>query len=92
MQKLKQEQNKIEQKCAVCGKKISVIVRADHTYRGGHYFGKIPLYRNAEMTKALKSGTHTSRIGGQVFEVLNYDPKPYAHDEYWECPACYRGK
>jgi len=28
--------------CAVCGKKIEAILYSDRSYRGGHYFGKVP--------------------------------------------------
>jgi len=27
--------------CSVCGKRLQVLLRADHTYRGGHYFGRL---------------------------------------------------
>jgi len=76
--------------CACCSRKIKVILYKDKTYRGGHYFGKIPLHTKQELNKALKMGTRKERIGGNlVIEVLKKDPKPYTHKEYWECPKCY---
>ena len=77
--------------CSICGKKMRVVVRPDRTIRGGYYFGKIPLYRKSEKKKMLEGGTHKSKIGSMRFDVFNYDPKPYAHAEYWECPSCFGG-
>jgi len=36
--------DRLERFCVVCGKKIKIILYADHRYRGGHYFsfGKKP--------------------------------------------------
>jgi len=31
---------KMEKTCAVCGKKVQVILYKNRTYRGGEYFGK----------------------------------------------------
>ena len=75
--------------CAICGRRIKVIVYKDRTYRGGHYFGKIPLYTKKELNKALKAGTYKEEIGNWEINVLNKDPKPYKYEEYWECPKCY---
>lgn len=61
----------------------------DRTYRGGHYFCKIPISTKAEWAKALKAGTRISKIGGFTMNVLKKDPKPYKYVEYWECPTCY---
>jgi len=69
---------------------MHVVFYADKKYRGGHYFGRIPLHSKRELDKMHKSGTHKSKIGGITIDVCNYDPKPYAHFEYWECPNCYR--
>jgi|GEM_PF-4360994 len=35
-------ERQMKKTCAVCGKGIAVILHSDHTYVGGHYFGKIP--------------------------------------------------
>jgi hypothetical protein len=83
---------RIEKTCACCGRKIKVILYKDKSYRGGHYFGKIPLHTKREFNKALKFGTRKERIGGLEIEVLKKDPKPYKHIEYWECPKCYWNK
>ena len=29
--------------CVICGKQMKVILYNDHSYRGGHYFGKVSL-------------------------------------------------
>ncbi len=34
---------RLDKKCLICGKKIKVIVYVDYSYRGGHYFGNIPI-------------------------------------------------
>jgi hypothetical protein len=38
--------------CVICGKKMNVKVYKDHSYRGGHYFGK--LKKNAEYWECPK--------------------------------------
>jgi hypothetical protein len=43
MKKIKKEMNK---SCVVCGKKINVVLYTDSTYKGGHYFGRIPIPGN----------------------------------------------
>lgn len=75
--------------CAVCGRKMRVVCYRDHTYRGGHYFGKIPLYRKGELEKARRYGVRECVFHGIKISVLKRDPKPYDHAEYWECPRCY---
>ena len=69
---------------------MHVVFYSDKKYRGGHYFGKVPLYRKSELKKMARSGTHKSKISARwTIDVCNYEPKPYAHVEYWECPECY---
>jgi len=74
--------------CSICGKKMRVVVRPDRTIRGGYYFGKIPLYRKSEMKKMMRSGVRKVKIHTMKLDVYKYDQKPYAHEEYWECPTC----
>jgi len=80
---------RLEKTCACCGKKIKVILYKDRSYRGGHYFGKIPLHRKKELNKALKAGTRMVKMGDRIVDVLKKDPKPYKYQEYWECPKCH---
>jgi len=80
---------RLDKTCAVCGRKIKVILYKDRSYRGGHYFGKIPLHTKKELNKALKAGTHKERIDDWEIDVLNKGPKPYDYAEYWECPNYY---
>jgi hypothetical protein len=80
---------RLNKTCAVCGRKMKVVLYKDRSYRGGHYFGKIPLHTKKELNKALKAGTHKERIGDWEIKVLNKDPRPYKYKEYWECPKCY---
>ena len=75
--------------CAVCGKKMRVVCYRDRTYRGGHFFGKIPLHRKNEWEKALRFGTKEVNIKGMTVSVLKKESKPYGYAEYWECPRCY---
>ena len=77
--------------CSIWGKLMDVIVYRNHSYRGGHYFGKVPISSKKEMSKAMKSGTRTMLVGDMKVQVINRDPKPYDYFEYWECPACYWG-
>ena len=75
--------------CARCGKKLKVIIYKNKTYRGGHYFGKIPLCNKKETNIAIKAGFNLWHFKGLTFHVLKKNPKPYAYVEYWECPKCY---
>lgn len=93
--KSKQEKHiakRITPTCVICGKKMYVICYRDHTYRGGHYFGKIPLYRKSEWKKSAVAGTREVKMLGIIMTVFKKEPKPYDHAEYWECPRCYWGK
>lgn len=89
----KELKRKVIKDCAVCGRKITVYIYADKNKknRGGHYFGKIGICSKKERNKELKSGTRKSKFGGHIFNVYNYEPKPYKYLEYWECPKCYWG-
>jgi hypothetical protein len=83
---------RVNKNCAVCGNKIKVIIYTDKSYRGGHYFGKIPLHTKKALLEALKAGFRETKIGGQVFQVMKKDPRPYKFVGYWECPKCYWGR
>lgn len=76
--------------CSICGKKMKIIHYTDKTYRGGHYFGKIPISTKKEWARVMKLGTNPWKFGNTTVRVLKKDPKPYKHIEYWECPKCYR--
>ncbi|MEK7501833.1 MAG: hypothetical protein AAB629_02825 [Patescibacteria group bacterium] len=78
-----------EKACSICGKHMKVIIYTDRSYRGGHYFGKIPLVSKAEMAKALKLGTKKEKFGDLSMQIMKKDPKAYGSFEYWECPKCY---
>jgi len=83
---------RLDKTCACCGRNIKVILYKKKTYRGGHYFGKIPLYIKEEIRKAMKAGTKKEKIDNWEIEVLKKNPKLYKYEEYWECPKCYWGK
>lgn len=38
----KEISKRLTKSCVICGKQIKVIVYTDHSYRNGHYLGKIP--------------------------------------------------
>src|SRR3989338_744474 len=45
--------------CSICEKRMHVVFYANKKYRGGHYFGKVPLYRKSghkEMPRGAASG------------------------------------
>ena len=75
-----------EKKCAICGRKINLIIYTDKHYRGGHYFGKIPLYTKKAWDEALKLGTDEIKIGNTVGQVLRKDPRSYKRLEYGNAP------
>ena len=83
-------EKRMKKSCAVCGTAIAVILHVNRTYTGGHYFGKTPLHTKKEIHRAMKAGTHTSRLLGRTIQVMNKDPKPYRFVEYWECEKCYK--
>ena len=83
---------RLQKTCACCGKAISVIVYSKKDYRGGHFFGKIPLYTKKEAAYADSFGLKKEFFGKTEVFVANKDPKPYGYTEYWECPRCYWGK
>lgn len=85
----KQIKERLDKSCSICGKKMKVVLYDDKSYRGGHYFGKVPLHTKKELRESLRAGTITRKIGGLEMKVLRKDPKPYGHFEYWECPKCY---
>jgi len=80
---------RVIRRCAVCGKDAKIILYVGGKYRGGHYFGKIPLHTKKAWREAERAGTHKVKMGKSLWEVLNKNPKPYKHIEYWECPKCY---
>jgi hypothetical protein len=80
---------RLQKSCSICSRKIKLILYKDRGYRGGHYFGKTPLYTKAELDKIDFNDTKKVKIHGLTFNVLKKDPKPYSYAEYWECPKCY---
>lgn len=86
---MKKESIKIFKTCTDCGKKMEIYLYPSRKYRGGHYFGKVPLFHKKDMLKAIKNGTRKWKMGDHVVDVLKKDPKPYGYFEDWECPTCY---
>ncbi len=82
--------DRFERPCVICAKKIKVILYSDCSYRGGHYFGKIPVSTKKEWVRVRKLGTTPWKFGDLEMQVLKEDPKPYKYFEYWECTTCYR--
>ncbi len=70
--------------CAACGRTMHIISYADRTYRGGHYFGKIPIHRKKDLRTAKKK--FDKKLGW--WTLTNLKP-PSRYAEYWECPRCY---
>jgi len=86
MTKTKERLKTLSRTCAVCGRKIKVILYNDRSYRSGHYFGKIPFHKKGTINF---KDTEKVKIGGLELNVLKNLPKPYKYEEYWECPKCY---
>lgn len=87
--KVKIIKDRLVKECSICGKKFKLILYVDSSYRGGHYFGKLPISTKKELARAMAAGTRSSKIGGHIVQVLKEDPKPYKYAEYWECSKCY---
>jgi hypothetical protein len=81
----------VQKKCSICPREMDVIIYTDKSYRGGHYFGRVPLSTEKEKAKARSFGTRTVKWGDMEVQVCNKDPKPYGYFEYWECLKCYWG-
>lgn len=86
---IKEIKKRLVKDCAICGKLMKVIVYTDKTYRGGHFFGKIPLHTQKAMREADKAGYTEKKWGTLTVRVMKKDPVAYKHVEYWECPKCY---
>jgi len=71
-------------KCSICARDIQLIQYSNSRYRGGHYFGKVPLSRRKELDRALRAGVVKRHIGDMVVDVLKKDPKPYAYADIWK--------
>ena len=89
---IKTQAKKKVKECVVCCEPIMVRIYPDKSYRGWHYFGRIPLHTKKALLEALKAGYTESKIGNQTFQVMKEDPVHYKSIEYWECPKCYRRK
>lgn len=74
---------RIQKPRSLCGGKIRLILYHDRTYRGGHYFGGIPIYRKRDLRTA--ASTYDKKLNGWVLRGI----KPIRHVEYWECPQRY---
>jgi hypothetical protein len=83
---------RLNKTCACCASPIKVIIYSKKDYRGGHYFGKIPICTEKEWAKARKAGTKPWNLHGTILHVMKKDPIPYKFEECWECPKCYWGK
>jgi len=80
---------RLEKQCSICGKTFKLISYTDCSYRGGKYFGKVPLFTRKEMKRVHKLGTKMEKLDTREIQVLKKDPKPYGYAEYWECAKCY---
>lgn len=80
---------RLQKVCAICGKAIKVIIYSTRAYRGGHFFGKMPLTTKKADLEAMKAGFRLVKYGDRVLRVCRKVAKPYGHFEYWECPRCY---
>jgi len=72
----------LKRRCAVCGKELKIKVYEDGSYRGGHYFGKVPI--NWKDVKTIGK-TRIGKIDVNVVELV--EPEC---EEYWECEDCYK--
>ena len=67
-----------KRKCLVCGKKLKVTIKGNEGhYKGGHYFGKLGLY------KRYKSAGRHTEFGKMKFGIAEGVGKP-EKVEYWE--------
>lgn len=80
---------RLDKVCSCCGKAIRVIMYSKSDYRGGHFFGTIPLHTKKAMREADKAGYTEEKLGTLTVRVMKKDPVAYKHVEYWECPKCY---
>lgn len=84
----KKKAKKIIRKCLVCGKKLTIALQADGTYKNAHYFGdfNVPVKGTGKNKKA-----GTFMLGGKKYSIVKWTGKE-KKVEYWECEKCYSGK
>lgn len=79
------DSRKIKRKCSACGKKLSITIYDDRTYKGGNYFGDIDI--------EIGKGEHI-KVG--EFDISNHKANMVHWTgatkkvEYWECDECYK--
>lgn len=74
---------KLKKRCVVCGKKLNIIiVDAKCHYTGGHYFGRMKLYKKYRDTGRF------SKFGKFSANIVSGIGKP-KEVEYWECEKCF---
>ena len=77
-------QDKLQRDCRVCGKELNITVYQDHSYEGGHYFGrvKIPIGEGENVK------VDTLKLGENEYDVVEWTGE-HEEFEYWECDDCY---
>ena len=76
----------IERICAVCGKKLNIISYENHSYEGGHYFGKIEIPVDWNSYKIIDDNYEI--YPGWKVPIFEWTCE-CAEEEYWECDDCY---
>lgn len=74
----------ITKACAVCGRRMRIVLYNDGFYRNGHFFKtmKIPIGKG----EYKKVGT--SKMGGKKVDIVKWTGKEKTI-EYWECNDCF---
>jgi hypothetical protein len=78
----------LARECVICASPLKITLQQNRRYRGGHYFGKIPQYSDAQL-KEMSKTSKTKTIAGEKIQVSTVDLKPISTFEYWECNKCY---
>ena len=74
---------KINRKCVVCGRTLQILLDPRNRYKGGHYFGRMKIYK-----KHKETGKY-SVFGKIKFPIVKGIGKSKEF-EYWECEKCYK--
>ena len=75
----------IKRECLVCGKKLSIKVKENRTYKGGYYFGKIKF----SVGKGKYKKVGKSKVLGKMSNIVKWTGKQ-KEVEYWECKKCFK--
>jgi len=77
---------RIKRSCSLCSKEIRVVVYQNHSYRGGHFFGRISSH---PLPGRERDGVRVNNKASSPLVGEGRERGKTKSIEYWECPSCY---